>query len=108
MFNCLQMTKYKDNDGAAKSFTKRRTTASFILLPLCRLIYDSNSYNFLSSGSKGEANKNCKIITHNPSTLNVEKSESTGVGKRKRKVNKKLFADYLSTSAKEDSYTSVG
>ncbi|XP_044183726.1 uncharacterized protein LOC122964265, partial [Acropora millepora] len=43
-------------------------------------------------GSKGEADKNCKSIT--PDLSVSEAKQSTGCAKRKRKANKKLFADY--------------
>lgn len=69
--------------------------------------YDLNSYNFLTTGSKGEADKKCKIFTPYKSAVSVEKPEHTGDVKRKRKANKKSFADYVST-AEEDSCSSAG
>ena len=59
------------------------------------------------TGSKGEADKKCKVLTTNQSAVSVENPENTGDVNRKRKANKKLFADYVST-AKEDSCSSAG
>ena len=63
---------------------------------------------FLLKGSKGEADKHCKSITPDQS-VNAEK-QSTGCSKRKRKTNKKLFADYdvSTTDQAEDSSDSAG
>ena len=60
-------------------------------------------YIDLKIGSKGEADKNCKSITPDQS-VSAEK-QSTGCTKRKRKANKKLFADYdvSTTDQPEDS-----
>lgn len=57
----------------------------------------------LKTGSKGEADKNCKSITPDQS-INTE-NQSTGCTKRKRKANKKLFPDYdvSTTDEPEDS-----
>jgi len=58
-------------------------------------------------GSKGEADKNCKSITPDQSVS--AKKQSTGCAKRKRKTNKKLFADYdiSTTDQPEDSSDSA-
>ena len=57
----------------------------------------------LKTGSKGEADKNCKSITPDQS-ISAEK-QSTGCTKRKRKTNKKLFDNYdvSTTDEPEDS-----
>lgn len=47
---------------------------------------------FKKKGSKGEADKNCKSITPDQSVSAAK--QSTGCAKRKRKANKKLFADH--------------
>lgn len=54
-------------------------------------------------GSKGEADKNCKSITSDQSVS--AEMQSTGCSKRKRRANKKLFADYdvSTTDQLEDS-----
>ncbi len=64
------------------------------------------STNFLIKGSKGEADKKCKMMltpTETPDQsvngLNAHsKEQNTGGAKRKRKPNKKLFGDFVSTA----------
>ena len=60
------------------------------------------------TGSKGEADKNCKSIT--PDLSVSEAKKSTGCAKRKRKANKKLFADYdiSANDEPDDSSDSAG
>ena len=60
------------------------------------------------TGSKGEADKNCKSIT--PDLSVSEAKQSTGCAKRKRKANKKLFADYdiSANDQPDDSSDSAG
>ena len=58
----------------------------------------------LKTGSKGEADKNCKSITPDQS-ISAEK-QSTGCTTRKRKTNKKLFDDY-DVSTKDEPEDSI-
>lgn len=61
------------------------------------------SKNYLVKGSKGEADKKCKMMLNPTETpdqsVNVhEEEQNTGGAKRKRKPNKKLFGDFVSTA----------
>lgn len=88
-------------------FAKRKSSFRFIrhvvctesMLPIVKAYFCID----LKTGSKGEADKNCKSITPDQS-INTE-NQSTGCTKRKRKANKKLFPDYdvSTTDEPEDS-----
>lgn len=59
------------------------------------------SKNYLIKGSKGEADKKCKKLAKTPDrsvNVHVEEQLNTGGAKRKRKPNKKLFGDFVSTA----------
>ena len=63
------------------------------------------SFFYLKTGSKGEADKNCKSKTPDQS-ISAEK-QSTGCANRKRLANRKLFAYYVSATDQPEDPSAV-